>query len=70
MFEYKKLLQRLQFLGVPAALNLLMTISPLTAAPANSFGTAFTFDMVVSAGAKTCVPNANARSRQACAGLR
>jgi hypothetical protein len=52
---------RLQFLAVPAALNLLLTISPLraAAAPDDSDGSV-TFKMVVSAGAKTCLPNASA----------
>jgi hypothetical protein len=37
-----------------------MAISPLQAEP-SSFDDPFTFKMVVSAGAKTCVPNASAR---------
>ena len=51
--------QRLQFLAVPAALNLLLTISPLRATP-NDSNDSVTFKMVVSAGAKTCQPDASA----------
>jgi hypothetical protein len=51
--------QRLQFLAVPAALNLLLTIAPLRATPDQS-DDPFTFKMVVSAGATTCLPNASA----------
>jgi len=50
--------QRLQFLAVPAVLNLFLTITPLAAAK-DSDDTA-TFKLVVSAGAKTCLPNASA----------
>ena len=39
----------------PAALGLLFTASPLAAADS------FTFDLVVSAGAKACLPNATAK---------
>src|SRR5215471_20406633 len=39
----------------PAALGLLFTASPLSAAGS------FTFDMVVSAGARACLPNATAK---------
>jgi len=52
-----KMFQRLQFLAVPAALNLLLTISPLKAQAKDD---ATTFNMVVSAGAKVCMANANA----------
>src|SRR5437868_4875590 len=51
--------QRLKFLTAPAALTLVLTISPLTAATKNADGTV-SFNMVVSAGAKTCLPNATA----------
>jgi hypothetical protein len=46
-------------LAAPAALSLLLTVSPLAAAPDDSENST-TFNMVVSAGAKTCVPNASA----------
>lgn len=51
--------QRLQFLAVPTALNLLMTVSPLRATPKDS-DDSVTFKMVVSTGAKSCLPNASA----------
>lgn len=56
------MLKRLQFLAVPAALNLLLTIAPLSAASdgRDDSHDSDTFKMVVSAGAKTCVPNATA----------
>jgi len=44
----------LSFLA-PAALSLILTVSPLSAADS------FTFDMVVSAGAGACLPNATAK---------
>ena len=53
------MLKKLQFLAVPAAVNLLLVISPL-AAESDYSNHAVTFNMVVSAGAKTCVPNATA----------
>jgi hypothetical protein len=59
MFQREKKIQRLSLLAVPAALNLLFAISPLTAAPHDSYGVT-TFNMVVSAGAKACLPNATA----------
>ncbi len=59
MFERKKLFRGLQFLAAPAALNLLLTIAPLKADPKDD-GDVHTFEMVVSAGAKTCLPNATA----------
>jgi len=50
---------RLHFiLAAPAGLALLLIASPLMAAPKSSHST--TFDMVVSAGAKTCLPGASA----------
>ncbi|HEV3198000.1 MAG TPA: hypothetical protein VGZ73_08835 [Bryobacteraceae bacterium] len=51
--------RQLQFLAAPAALSLLLTISAPAAAPADS-DDAVTFKMVVSAGAKTCVPQGTA----------
>jgi hypothetical protein len=45
-----------------ATLSALFTASPLAAITGGSDNNdAFTFDMVVSAGAKTCVPNATAK---------
>lgn len=49
---------QLQCLAVPAALSLLFMMSPLAAAADGPAANGFTFNMVVSAGAKTCVPNA------------
>ena len=49
--------KQLQSAAALAALSLFMTISPLTAA-ADADGSV-TFNMVVSAGAKTCLPNAS-----------
>jgi hypothetical protein len=49
----------LQLLALPAALNLLLTISPLKAEPKDD-DAATTFTMVVSGGVKTCLPNATA----------
>ena len=51
--------KRLHFLAVAGALSLLLTVAPLTAAERDSDGTS-TFTMVVSAGAKACIPNASA----------
>jgi hypothetical protein len=51
--------KRTLFQAAPVALSLLLTISPLAAAPDDSDDST-TFKMVVSAGAKTCVPNASA----------
>jgi len=48
--------QKLKVLAGPAALGLLLTISPLSAEPKDDDST--TFEMVVSAGAKTCLSNA------------
>jgi hypothetical protein len=53
--------KQLQFLAAPVALSLLLTVSPL-AATADS-GDPLKFNMVVSAGAKTCLPNASATVR-------
>ena len=49
--------RQLQFLAAPAALTLLVTVSPLAAGPDAG---SFTFDMVASTGTKTCLPNAAA----------
>jgi hypothetical protein len=51
--------KQLQSLAALAALSLFMTASPLAAAPDDADGSV-TFNMVVSAGAKTCLPNASA----------
>jgi hypothetical protein len=59
MLQRKKLFRGMQFLAAPAALNLLLTISPLKADPKDD-GDVHTFEMVVSGGAKTCLPNATA----------
>ena len=50
--------QKLNVWAGPAALGLLLTISPLSAEPMDDDVT--TFEMVVSAGAKDCVANATA----------
>jgi hypothetical protein len=47
-----------QFLGVSTALTLVLTVSPL--AMADKRDASSSFNMVVSAGAKTCLPNATA----------
>ena len=51
--------KHLQSLATPVAL-VLLTVSPLIALAANPDGSV-TFDMVVSAGAKTCLPSASGR---------
>ena len=53
------MLTKLQSLAALAAVSLFMTASPLTAEPDDA-DSSVTFNMVVSAGAKTCVPNASA----------
>jgi len=53
------MLNQLRYLAAPAALGLLMAAAPLMAAPDDSKDS-LTFTMPVSAGAKTCVPNATA----------
>jgi hypothetical protein len=50
--------KKLQFLAAPAALSLILTAFPLAAAPKDD---SVTFAMVVSAGAKTCLPDASAK---------
>jgi hypothetical protein len=52
------MLTQKRFLAVPAVLGLFIGISPLLMADDNDGSV--TFNMVVSAGAKTCVPNASA----------
>jgi len=52
------MIKQLQFLAASAALSL-FTVS--SAAAAQSEDDAYTFNMVVSAGAKTCLPNASAK---------
>jgi hypothetical protein len=54
------MLKQLRYLAAPAALGLLMAAAPLTAAPDDNSKDSLTFTMPVSAGAKTCVPNASA----------
>jgi hypothetical protein len=51
--------KQVHFLAVTAASTLLLTAAPLSAAPDDQDDT-YTFPMVVSAGAKTCLPNASA----------
>jgi len=51
--------RKAQFAVLPLALNLLVTASPLAAEPKDT-DDVHTFEMVVSAGAKSCVPNASA----------
>jgi hypothetical protein len=51
--------KQLQILAAPLAVGLLMTVAPMTAAADDEDGSV-TFKMVVSAGAKTCLPNASA----------
>ena len=48
-------------LAVTAALSLLATTAPLAAASGNPDDDPFTFNMVVSAGAKKCLPSATAK---------
>jgi hypothetical protein len=54
--------KQMQFLAAPVALSLLLTVSPL-AATADASGDPLKFNLVVSAGAKTCLPNATATVR-------
>jgi hypothetical protein len=56
----KKMFKQLQFLAAPAALSLLFTMSPAATAADGPDADSFTFSMVVSAGAKACLPNATA----------
>lgn len=59
MIQQKKIVRGLRLLALPAAFNLLLTISPLKAEPTEN-DDATTFTMLVSGGAKTCLPNATA----------
>ena len=54
--------KQLQFLAVPAVCSLFLTASPLAAAP-NESDDSVTFNMVVSAGSKTCLPKATGTVR-------
>jgi len=54
------MLTKKQLLAAPAVLGLLVTMSPLMAATDDD---SVTFNMVVSGGAKTCLPNAHATVR-------
>ena|SRR5207249_3456191 len=56
------MLTKNQLLAAPAFLGLLVTMSPLMAATDDN-DDAVTFNMVVSGGAKTCLPNATATVR-------
>ena len=51
--------KQLLFVAAPAALSLLLTVPPL-AAESHDSDDSFTFNMVVSGGAKTCLPKASA----------
>jgi hypothetical protein len=53
-------MKQLQYLAAAGAFGLLLTAWPLAA---SEYGSPTTFNMVVSAGAKTCVPNATASVR-------
>ena len=56
------MLNRLQFAVAVATLSLISTVSPLAAEDGGSDNNhSYSFNMVVSAGAKTCLPNASAR---------
>jgi hypothetical protein len=53
--------KQLQFAVAAAALSMSFTVSTLAAAPGDSDDHSYTFNMAVSAGAKTCLPNATAK---------
>lgn len=55
------MLEQLKFAVAAATLSMSFTVSPLAAAKADTESNPYSFDMVVSAGAKTCVPNATAK---------
>ena len=55
------MLTKKQLLAAPAVLGLLVTVSPLMAGTDDDGS--FTFNMVVSGGAKACLPNATASVR-------
>src|SRR5438552_12304453 len=59
MFQRNKLFQGLVAAVMPVAVNLFLMISPVLADPKGK-GNSTTFDMVVSAGAAGCLPNATA----------
>ena len=59
MFQREKLYRGLRYAGMPVVLNALLTVAPLMAEGRYGDDTT-TFNMVVSAGAKTCAPNASA----------
>jgi hypothetical protein len=56
----KRMFKQLQFLAASAALSLSFTVAPL-AADDGKDDDSQTFNMVVSAGAKACLPNASAK---------
>jgi hypothetical protein len=53
--------KHLRLPAATAALSLFVAIAPLVMAQGNSDDDSFTFNMVVSAGAKTCLPDATAK---------
>ena len=53
--------KQLQYLVAPAALSLLLAAAPLTAEDNGKDVKEFSFNLVVSAAAKTCLPNAAAK---------
>jgi hypothetical protein len=53
--------KQLPFAVAAATLSMSFAVSPLAAAPADSEDHSYSFNMVVSAGAKACVPNATAK---------
>jgi hypothetical protein len=53
--------KQIQFMAASAALGMSITVAPLAMAADGSDVDSFTFNMVVSAGAKTCLPNASAK---------
>src|ERR1051326_749062 len=59
--EKTTMLTKKQLLAAPAVLGLLVTVSPLMAGTDDDGS--FTFNMVVSGGAKACLPNATASVR-------
>jgi len=65
MLQRKKMFPGLQMLAVPAALSMLLTISPIQAqdTPSKPKDDIVTFNMVVSGAARTCAPNASATVR-------
>ena len=55
--------KHLQFIAAPAVLGALLTVSPVMAATDGDADDIVKFPMVVSAGAKACLPNAGATVR-------